>query len=123
MCAIIAGQMALSTLPLFCHLPLLPSPFCCCTSIRLHVMYYADTPCCAHHSTHYIYPPSPPLPPPSPSSTPQVKPEDIPSRVTSLQDELRSARTELEKALADLAVAKAESLLSQAETVGSSETK
>jgi alanyl-tRNA synthetase len=48
----------------------------------------------------------------------KVKPEELPDRITSLQNELKNTQKQLETAKAQLALAKAESLLAQAEPVG-----
>lgn len=48
----------------------------------------------------------------------KAKPEEIPQRVSTLQEELRAKSKELDLALAQLAVAKAMSLTAEAETVG-----
>ncbi len=48
----------------------------------------------------------------------KVKPEEIPERITSLQQELRTTQKELESAKQELALFKSEQLLNQAETVG-----
>jgi alanyl-tRNA synthetase len=48
----------------------------------------------------------------------KVKPEELPERVTGLQNELKTTQKQLETLKAQLALAKSESLLSQAESVG-----
>jgi alanyl-tRNA synthetase len=48
----------------------------------------------------------------------KVKPEDIPDRITALQNELKSTQKQLETLKSQLASAKADSLLSQAESIG-----
>ncbi|MHC5728267.1 MAG: DHHA1 domain-containing protein, partial [Nostoc sp.] len=48
----------------------------------------------------------------------KVKPEELPDRITSLQNELRSSQKELETLKVQLAIAKSDSLLQTAETVG-----
>jgi len=48
----------------------------------------------------------------------KVKPEELPDRITSLQNELRSSQKELESLKVQLAIAKSDSLLQTAETVG-----
>ncbi len=48
----------------------------------------------------------------------KVKPEELPERVTSVQNELRTTQKQLETLKAELALAKSEALFSQAETVG-----
>lgn len=48
----------------------------------------------------------------------KVKPEELPDRITSLQNELKNTQKQLETTKAQLALAKSESLLTQAETVG-----
>lgn len=50
----------------------------------------------------------------------KVKPEDLPNRITTLQDDLKSTQKQLDALKAELALAKSDSLLSQAETVGDS---
>ena len=47
----------------------------------------------------------------------KVKPEELPERITSLQNELKTSQKQLETTKAQLALAKSESLLSQAESV------
>jgi len=47
----------------------------------------------------------------------KVKPEELPARVTGLQNELRTTQKQLESK-AQLALAKSESLITKAETVG-----
>ncbi len=49
----------------------------------------------------------------------KVKPEEIPDRITSLQQELKSAQKQLDALKGELALAKATQLLGQAEPVGS----
>lgn len=48
----------------------------------------------------------------------KAKPEELPERIQTLQNELKTANKQLETALAQLALAKSESLLSQAESLG-----
>ncbi|HIK28322.1 MAG: alanine--tRNA ligase [Oscillatoriaceae bacterium SKW80] len=48
----------------------------------------------------------------------KIKPEEIPARVESLQDDLKKALKQLEALKAELALAKSDQLLSQAESVG-----
>jgi alanyl-tRNA synthetase len=48
----------------------------------------------------------------------KVKPEEIPDRITSLQEELRATQKHLEAAKAQLAIAKADQLLGAAEPLG-----
>jgi alanyl-tRNA synthetase len=48
----------------------------------------------------------------------KVKPEELPDRVTSLQNELRNSQKELETLKGQLAIAKSDTLLQTAETVG-----
>ena len=48
----------------------------------------------------------------------KVKPDEIPDRITALQQELKAAQKQLQEAKSELALAKADSLLSQVETVG-----
>jgi alanyl-tRNA synthetase len=48
----------------------------------------------------------------------KVKPEELPDRITSLQNELRTSQKELETLKVQLAIAKSDSLLQTAETVG-----
>ncbi|MFM7578131.1 MAG: DHHA1 domain-containing protein, partial [Microcystaceae cyanobacterium] len=48
----------------------------------------------------------------------KVKPEEIPERISSLQQELRTTQKELEAAKQELALLKSEQLLNQAETIG-----
>ncbi|MBF2026846.1 MAG: alanine--tRNA ligase [Oscillatoriales cyanobacterium C42_A2020_001] len=48
----------------------------------------------------------------------KVKPEEIPDRITALQNELKTAQKQLEATKAQLALAKADSLLAEAEAVG-----
>ncbi len=48
----------------------------------------------------------------------KVKPDEIPDRITSLQDELKSTQKQLEGLKAELALAKSDRLLSEAEAVG-----
>lgn len=52
------------------------------------------------------------------STSLKARPEELPGRVASLQEELRAKSKELDRALAELAVAKAMSLTSEAESVG-----
>lgn len=52
------------------------------------------------------------------STTLKARPEELPSRVATLQEELKAKSKELDQALAGLAVAKALTLTEQAETVG-----
>jgi alanyl-tRNA synthetase len=49
----------------------------------------------------------------------QVKPEELPTRVQTLQEELRASNKEAAALRAELALAKADSLSSNFETVGS----
>jgi alanyl-tRNA synthetase len=49
----------------------------------------------------------------------KAKPEELPDRVTSLQNELKTTQKQLEQLKAELAIAKSDSLLSQAEAIGS----
>jgi len=48
----------------------------------------------------------------------KVKPEEIPDRITTLQNELKATQKQLEATKAQLALAKADSLLATAESVG-----
>lgn len=48
----------------------------------------------------------------------KAKPEEIPERITNLQNEIKATQKELESLKAELAITKSEQLLSQAETVG-----
>ncbi|MFM7190476.1 MAG: alanine--tRNA ligase [Microcystaceae cyanobacterium] len=48
----------------------------------------------------------------------KVKPEEIPERISSLQQELRTTQKKLEAAKQELALLKSEQLLNQAETIG-----
>jgi alanyl-tRNA synthetase len=48
----------------------------------------------------------------------KVKPEEIPDRITSLQNELRTAQKQIEGLQQELALTKAESLLAHAESIG-----
>ncbi len=48
----------------------------------------------------------------------KVKPEEIPNRITSLQNELRTAQKQIEGLQQELALTKAESLLAHAESIG-----
>ncbi|MEP0857684.1 alanine--tRNA ligase [Trichocoleus sp. DQ-U1] len=48
----------------------------------------------------------------------KVKPEELPDRITNLQNELKSSQKQLEALKAELAFAKSDQLLSTAETVG-----
>lgn len=48
----------------------------------------------------------------------KVKPEEIPDRITTLQNELKATQKQLEAAKSQLALAKADSLLAQAEASG-----
>lgn len=48
----------------------------------------------------------------------KAKPEEIPERITNLQNELKATQKELETLKAELAITKSDRLLSQAETVG-----
>ncbi|MEY2983429.1 MAG: alanyl-tRNA synthetase [Cyanobacteriota bacterium] len=48
----------------------------------------------------------------------KAKPEEIPERITNLQQELKATQKELEAVKQELALSKSEQLLSQAETVG-----
>jgi alanyl-tRNA synthetase len=48
----------------------------------------------------------------------KVKPEEIPERITTLQNELKATQKQLEAAKAQLALAQADSLLASAESVG-----
>jgi alanyl-tRNA synthetase len=48
----------------------------------------------------------------------KVKPEEIPDRITTLQQELKASQKQLEALKAQLALAQANELLAQAETVG-----
>ncbi len=48
----------------------------------------------------------------------KVKPEEIPDRITALQNELKATQKQLEATKAQLALAKADSLLAEAEAVG-----
>ncbi len=48
----------------------------------------------------------------------KVKPEEIPDRITSLQNELRTAQRQIEGLQQELALTKAESLLAHAEPIG-----
>jgi alanyl-tRNA synthetase len=48
----------------------------------------------------------------------KVKPEEIPDRITTLQNELKAVQKQLDAAKAQLALAKADELLAQAETIG-----
>jgi alanyl-tRNA synthetase len=48
----------------------------------------------------------------------KIKPEEIPDRITTMQNDLRAAQKEVEALRSQLALAKADSLLSQAESVG-----
>ncbi|MGA1264305.1 MAG: alanine--tRNA ligase [Prochlorothrix sp.] len=48
----------------------------------------------------------------------KAKPEEIPDRVTTLQEELKAAQKQLASLKAELAIAKSDSLLSQADTIG-----
>jgi alanyl-tRNA synthetase len=48
----------------------------------------------------------------------KVKPEEIPDRITSLQDELKSTQKQLDSLKAELALAKSDRLLSEATAVG-----
>jgi len=48
----------------------------------------------------------------------KVKPEEIPERISSLQQELRTTQKDLEAAKQELALLKSEQLLNQAETIG-----
>ncbi len=48
----------------------------------------------------------------------KVKPEEIPERITTLQNELKATQKQLEAAKAQLALAKADSLLATAEVIG-----
>lgn len=48
----------------------------------------------------------------------KVKPEEIPERITSLQQELKATQKDLEAAKQELALLKSEQLLDQAETIG-----
>jgi alanyl-tRNA synthetase len=48
----------------------------------------------------------------------KVKPEDVGSRITALQTELRSTQKQLDGLKAELAIAKADQLLAQAESIG-----
>lgn len=49
----------------------------------------------------------------------KAKPEDIPERITALQDELKATQKELAALKAELAVARSDQLIDQAESVGS----
>ncbi|HEY9811937.1 MAG TPA: DHHA1 domain-containing protein, partial [Candidatus Sericytochromatia bacterium] len=46
------------------------------------------------------------------------KPEELPERITNIQNELKSTQKELETLKGQLAIAKSDQLLAQAETVG-----
>ncbi|MGL5033179.1 MAG: DHHA1 domain-containing protein, partial [Microcystaceae cyanobacterium] len=48
----------------------------------------------------------------------KIKPEEIPERITSLQQELKLTQKDLEAAKQELALLKSEQLLDQAETIG-----
>ncbi|MBD2103605.1 alanine--tRNA ligase [Leptolyngbya sp. FACHB-261] len=48
----------------------------------------------------------------------KVKPEEIPARITSLQEELKGAQKQLEALKSELAIARSETLLEQAQAVG-----
>jgi len=48
----------------------------------------------------------------------KAKPEEIPERITNLQNELKATQKELETLKGELAITKSDQLLSQAETVG-----
>ncbi|MFB2893305.1 alanine--tRNA ligase [Aerosakkonemataceae cyanobacterium BLCC-F50] len=48
----------------------------------------------------------------------KAKPEEIPDRITNLQNELKATQKELETLKAELAITKSDQLLSEAETVG-----
>lgn len=48
----------------------------------------------------------------------KVKPEEIPDRITALQQELKQQQKELERVKQELALVKSEQLLSQAESIG-----
>ncbi|MEQ8382999.1 MAG: alanine--tRNA ligase [Coleofasciculus sp. A1-SPW-01] len=48
----------------------------------------------------------------------KVKPEEIPDRITNLQNELKASQKELEAVKQELALAKSDQVLSQAESVG-----
>jgi len=48
----------------------------------------------------------------------KAKPEEIPDRITNLQNELKATQKELETLKAELAITKSDQLLSQVETVG-----
>jgi alanyl-tRNA synthetase len=48
----------------------------------------------------------------------KVRPDEIPDRITSLQQELKTTQKQLQDAKSELALAQADSLLSQVETVG-----
>ncbi len=52
------------------------------------------------------------------SSSFKAKPEELPSRIANLQNELKATQKQLEAMSAELAIAKSDRLLSQAETVG-----
>jgi alanyl-tRNA synthetase len=49
----------------------------------------------------------------------KAKPEELPERITILQNELKSTQKQLEQAKAELALAKSDQLLDQVETAGS----
>lgn len=49
----------------------------------------------------------------------KAKPEEIPDRVTTLQEDLKTAQKQLASLKAELAIAKSDSLLNQSETIGS----
>jgi alanyl-tRNA synthetase len=48
----------------------------------------------------------------------KVKPEEIPGRITALQDELKATQKQLDGVKSELAIAKSDQLLSQAEAIG-----
>lgn len=48
----------------------------------------------------------------------KAKPEELPSRITSLQNELKASQKQLESLKGELAIVKSDSLLAQAETLG-----
>ena len=48
----------------------------------------------------------------------KAKPEEIPERITNLQNELKNTQKQLDAAKAELAIAKSDQLLAEAETVG-----
>ncbi|HBE53497.1 MAG TPA: alanine--tRNA ligase, partial [Cyanobacteria bacterium UBA11369] len=50
----------------------------------------------------------------------KVQPEEIPDRITKLQNEVKSTQKQLDIVKGELAIAKSDQLLAQAETVGDS---